>query len=59
MEVKLVRADINDAEEIHAMQVVAFRELLEKYQDYDTSPASEGVDKVEWRLRQEIGRAHV
>ena len=30
MEVKLVRADINDAEEIHAMQVVAFRELLEK-----------------------------
>ncbi len=54
MEVKLVRADINDAEEIHAMQVVAFQELLEKYQDYDTSPASEGVDKVEWRLRQDV-----
>lgn len=52
MEIKLVRADINDAKELHAMQVEAFKELLEKYQDFDTSPANEGVEKVEYRLRQ-------
>lgn len=52
MEVKLLRANVNDAEELHAMQVEAFKELLEKYQDFDTSPASEGVEKVEARLRQ-------
>lgn len=54
MEVKLLRANVDDAEELHAMQVRAFRELLEKYQDFDTSPASEGVEKVEGRLKQEF-----
>lgn len=53
MEVKLVRADVSHAEEIHAMQIEAFRELLEKYQDFDTSPASESVEKVEARLKQD------
>jgi len=52
MEIKLIRAGVEDAKEIHAMQLEAFRELLEKYQDFDTSPASEGVEKVEARLRQ-------
>ena len=40
MEINLVRADLDDAKEIHAMQIAAFRELLEKYQDFETSPAS-------------------
>lgn len=53
MEVKLSRAKIDDAAELHAMQVAAFRELLEKYQDFDTSPANESVEKVEARLRQD------
>lgn len=52
MEVRLVRADVSHAEEIHAMQIEAFRELLEKYQDFDTSPGSESVEKVEARLKQ-------
>lgn len=52
MEITLLRANVDDAEELHAMQVEAFKELLEKYQDFDTSPASEGVEKVEARLRQ-------
>ena len=34
------------------MQIEAFRELLEKYQDYDLSPAAEGVDKVIARFEQ-------
>ena len=36
------------------MQVAAFKELLEKYQDYDTSPGSESVEKVEARLKQDF-----
>ncbi len=54
MEVKLIRANVDDAKELHAMQVKSFRELLEKYQDFDTSPANESVEKVEARLRQEF-----
>ena len=34
MKVELLRANIGDAKELHAMQVKAFKELLEKYQDF-------------------------
>ncbi|MDE6405065.1 MAG: GNAT family N-acetyltransferase [Lachnospiraceae bacterium] len=54
MDVTLLRADVEDAGEIHAMQVEAFGALLEKYQDLDTNPASENVEKVEARLRQDV-----
>lgn len=53
MRVALLKADINDAKELHAMQIKAFKELLEKYRDFETSPASEGVEKVEARLKQD------
>ncbi len=53
MEIKLTRAGVEDAKEIHAMQIEAFRELLDRYQDFDTSPGCESVEKVEARLRQE------
>lgn len=54
MEITLLRANIDDAEELHAMQIEAFKELLEKYQDFDTSPANESVEKVEARLQQDF-----
>lgn len=54
MEVNLLRATIADAKELHTMQIEAFRELLEKYQDFDTSPGNESVEKVEVRLKQEF-----
>lgn len=54
MEVTLLRANVGDAKELHAMQVEAFKELLEKYQDFDTSPANENMDKVEVRLKQDF-----
>lgn len=54
MDVRLLRASVDDADEIHAMQVEAFRELLEKYQDYDTNPGNESMEKVAGRLRQEF-----
>lgn len=52
MRVELLKADISDAKELHVMQIKAFKELLEKYQDFETSPANEGVEKVEARLKQ-------
>ena len=52
MNISLLRAGIEDAKELHAMQVKSFRELFEKYQDFDTSPANESVEKVEARLKQ-------
>jgi len=54
MDIKLLRADVGDAKELHEMQVKSFMELLEKYQDFDTSPASEGMENVEARLKQEF-----
>lgn len=54
MEVRLVRANMDNAKEIHAMQVEAFRKLLEKYQDFDTNPGNESLEKVEERLRQDF-----
>ncbi|MDE7416485.1 MAG: GNAT family N-acetyltransferase [Lachnospiraceae bacterium] len=54
MKVELLRAKISDAKELHAMQIKAFKELLEKYQDYNTNPANEGVEKVEARLKQDF-----
>lgn len=54
MKVELLRANIGDAKELHAMQIKAFERLLEKYQDFDTNPANECVEKVEARLKQDF-----
>ncbi|MEK3794269.1 GNAT family N-acetyltransferase [Paenibacillus sp. FSL R7-0204] len=51
-EVTLSKATVGDAEDIHAMQLQAFMPLLEKYQDYETSPANETVERVAERLNQ-------
>ena len=54
MEITLLRATIDNAKELHAMQVEAFKELLEKYQDFDTNPGNESMEKVEARLKQDF-----
>lgn len=54
MKVTLLRATIDNAKELHAMQVETFKELLEKYQDFETSPANENMEKVESRLKQDF-----
>ena len=38
------KAIITDCEEIHNMQIKAFTELLEKYNDINTNPACESLD---------------
>lgn len=53
MEVKLKKAGPADSEKIHAMQVAAFHELLNIYQDYETNPASESIEFIEKKLNTE------
>ena len=43
---RLVRADVNDYEKIWTMQIEAFRDLLEKYKDYDISPGNESKERI-------------
>ena len=50
--VKLRKAGEGDIRTIWEMQVEAFKGLLEKYQDYDLSPAAESIDKVAARFAQ-------
>lgn len=52
MDIQLVRAFLEDADKIWKMQVESFMSLYEKYQDTDTSPATEPLEKVIWRLDQ-------
>lgn len=54
MKIKLLRADINDAKELHTMQIESFRELLDKYQDFDTNPGNESIENVKARLKQDF-----
>ena len=51
-EVSLIVAGKDDVKTIWKMQVEAFSELLDKYQDYDTSPAAESFEKVMARFQQ-------
>ena len=53
MSVELVRCVPEDIETIWKMQIEAFASLLERYQDYDTSPGAEKLSKVEARFNME------
>ena len=63
----LQKAGIIDCEELYRMQLKCFRELLEKYRDYDFSPGAEKMEKTERRLREQfsdyyficLGKVHI
>lgn len=46
MSVKLQKANREDMHELWEMQVDAFKDLLDKYQDYDMSPAAESYERI-------------
>ena len=50
--VTLIAAAREDMQAIWKMQIEAFAELLEKYQDYDTNPGAESFEKVMARFEQ-------
>lgn len=53
MQIELIRASVEDAQYLWEIQVKAFQPLLDKYKDFDTSPANEHIDKMIARLEQE------
>ena len=52
MKIELIRASLKDTKEIWKMQVKSFKNLLDKYQDFETNPASETISNIEMRLKQ-------
>ena len=50
--ITLKAATEEDMKTVWEMQIKAFSDLLEKYQDYDTSPAAESFEKVLARYQQ-------
>jgi len=50
--VSLKAATREDLQAIWEMQIKAFSELLDKYQDYDMSPGAEGLEKIIARYEQ-------
>ena len=53
MDIKLVKATPENAQEIHQMQIKSFKSLLDKYKDYDTNPGNENIEKVLAKINQE------
>ena len=52
MSIILVKATESDMKEIWGMQVEAFKSLLERYHDYDMSPATESYENVLNKYKQ-------
>jgi GNAT superfamily N-acetyltransferase len=51
MEIKLKKATVEDCERIHQMQLIGFKSLLEKYQDFNTSPGAETCERIKERFK--------
>lgn len=51
--IELKKAEPRDCRAIHAMQVEAFAELLEKYGDAATNPGAEPLERIEARMAQD------
>ena len=51
-DVHLRKATENDLRKIHYIQVRSFAQLLLKYEDFDSSPAAEGMEDICQRFRQ-------
>ncbi len=54
MPITLTKAVWEDCPGIHAMQIQAFRSLLDKYQDCDFSPGAEKLERTQRRFREPI-----
>ena len=52
VEMILKKASLEDAEQLHEMQRRSFSQLLQKYQDYETNPAAESLEKTIERLQR-------
>ena len=54
MKIELMKITLKDTKEIWEMQVKAFKELLDKYQDFETNPANETISSIEMKIKQDF-----
>jgi GNAT superfamily N-acetyltransferase len=54
MNIELIKATLENADELHQMQLIAFKPLLDKYQDYDLSPGNEKIEMTIARINEKI-----
>ena len=52
MAIRLKKATEDDLRKILYIQVKSFAQLLLKYEDFESSPAAEGIDDIRQRFRQ-------
>lgn len=52
MEISLRKAEYSDCSLIHTIQVRSFIAMLQKYEDYNSNPAAEGLDQIQRRFEQ-------
>lgn len=50
--ISIIQANLDDLFIIHQMQIISFKSLLDKYQDYDNSPGAENIEKITMRFNQ-------
>lgn len=48
--IMLCKASEKDCAEIHKMQIIAFKPLLNKYQDFETNPGAETLERIRQRF---------
>ena len=54
LNISLLKATPEDANELFQMQIITFKPLLEKYQDFDRSPGNEKIERTIARLNEKI-----
>lgn len=52
MVISLRKAEYKDCPLIHSIQVKSFIGLLQKYNDFDSNPAAESLDRIQQRFQQ-------
>ena len=53
MNIKLIKANLNDSEELLKIQKICFAPHLERYQDFETNPSMVSVDDIKWQIQNE------
>ena len=54
MDVELVKANMDNVKEIYEMQIMTFKPLLDKYQDFDLNPGNEAIERTIARMNEKI-----
>lgn len=53
MNINFLKAVRSDCEEIQKIQQKSFAQLLDKYQDFDTNPATEKLETIQYKFDQD------